>query len=78
VIGSISCYRSFAERDSKASYKGPLFSSLEPALQESLDQILHEWNITTEVIDFIEASAQYYNNLEYINWLGSINDFISK
>ena len=78
VIDRVSCYSSFAERDSLSSYRGPLFASLEPELQGAFDQVLHDWGISTEVIDFIEASAQYYNNLEYIRWLCNINEFISK
>ena len=78
VIDRISSYGSFSERDSKYSYRGPSFMTLEPELQAAFDEVLHDWGISTEVIDFIEASSQYYNNLEYINWLCSINDFISK
>jgi hypothetical protein len=77
VIDSVQCYVSHSERDSRTSYKGPLFESLEPTLQEAFDEVLHSWGMTSEVIDFVEASCQYYNNSEYIRWLLNINDFIS-
>ena len=77
VINSVQCYASHSERDSITSYKGPLFESLEPALQEAFDEVLNSWGMTSEVIDFVEASSQYYNNSEYIRWLLNINDFIS-
>ena len=50
----------------------------EPALQEAFDEVLHSWGINTEVVDFIEASSQYYNKVEYVSWLNSIKDFISQ
>lgn len=78
VIDRVRCYTSFAERDSLSSYRGPLFASLEPKLQSAFDEVLHDWGISTELIDFIDASAEYYNNLEYIRWLCNINEFISK
>jgi len=77
VINSVQCYSSHAERDSKTSYRGPLFESLEATLQESFDEVLHSWGMTSEVVDFVEASSQYYNNSEYVRWLLNINDFIS-
>lgn len=78
VIERITSYRSLTERGSRSSYKGPAFVTLDPALQAAFDETLHDWGISTEVVDFIEASSQYYNNMEYINWLCNINDFISK
>jgi hypothetical protein len=78
VIERVTCFTSFAERDSFSSYYGPRFDTLEPTLQEAFDEVLHEWGMSGEVIDFIEASSQYYNNVEYVNWLCNINDFISK
>jgi len=77
VINGVQCYTSHAERDSSKSYKGPLFESLEPVLQEAFDEVLHSWGINPDMVDFIEASCQYYNNAEYIRWLLNINDFIS-
>jgi hypothetical protein len=78
AIERVGCYTSFPERDSSTSYAGPHFATLEPELQMAFDEVLHAWGMNTEVVDFIEASSQYYNNLEYINWLCNINDFISK
>lgn len=78
VVERVSCYATFAERDSFSSYYGPRFDTLEPTLQEAFDEVLHEWGMGGEVVDFIEASSQYYNNVEYVNWLCNINDFISK
>ena len=78
LIERVSCYSTHVERDAFSSYKGPNFASLDPALQEAFDEVLHSWGMNTEVIDFIEASNQYYNNVEFVNWLCNINDFISK
>lgn len=77
VVKRVQCYSTTAERDSSKSYSGPLFESLEPELQEALDELLSTWLINTDVVDFIEASSQYYNNAEHMRWLLNINDFIS-
>jgi len=78
VIERVECYRSHAELRSKSRFRGPRFDTLEPALQEAFDEVLHSWGINTEVVDFIEASSQYYNKVEYVSWLNSIKDFISQ
>ncbi len=77
VINRVQCYSSVAEKDASESYKGPFFESLEPEFQEALDELLSSWSINSEVVDFIEASSQYYNNAEHMRWLLNINDFIS-
>lgn len=77
-IDRVGCYSTFSERDSLSSYPGPHFATLEPELQIAFDEVLHSWGMNAEVIEFIEASSQYYNNSEYISWLCNINDFISK
>ena len=78
VIERVECYSSHAERKSDSRFRGPRFDSLEPALQEAFDEVLHSWGMNSEVVDFIEASSQYYNKVEYVAWLNSIKNFISQ
>jgi hypothetical protein len=78
MIECVECYTSHTERDSRSSFRGPRFDTLEPILQEAFDELLHSWGMGTEVIDFIEASSQYYNSMEYVSWLSNIKDFISQ
>ena len=78
LIEHLECYTSHSERDAYSKYRGPRFETLEPILQEAFDEVLHSWGMGPEVIDFIEASSQYYNSMEYVSWLSNIKDFISQ
>lgn len=56
-------------------YHGPPFSNLDEELQESLEVYLESRGITSDLSTFITSYSEYKENVEYINWLGSMQKY---
>lgn len=76
VIGNVKTYASAEEKDSITSYNGPDFEDLDEKLQESLDEYLAELGMSSEVCDFVDATASDKEQREYTRWLKLTKQFM--
>lgn len=75
VIGNIKAYGSENERDSPSSYNGPEFEDLEDSLRESFDEYLGELGVNETLCNFIDATAEFKEQEEYMRWLKTVKTF---
>ncbi|OAY83633.1 Mitochondrial acidic protein MAM33 [Ananas comosus] len=59
-------------------YKGPVFSSLDPQLQEALKQYLASRGINTELTNFLLQHLQRKEHAQYVNWLRALESAFAK
>ncbi|CAE7620617.1 exgA [Symbiodinium sp. CCMP2456] len=78
VIGNVKSFASKEEKESMSAYNGPEFEDIDEKLQESLDELLAEAGISTELCDFIDAMALDKEQREYIRWLSNLKEFMEK
>eukprot|EP00929_Paragymnodinium_shiwhaense_P036911 TRINITY_DN19729_c0_g1_i1.p1 TRINITY_DN19729_c0_g1~~TRINITY_DN19729_c0_g1_i1.p1 ORF type:complete len:264 (-),score=83.19 TRINITY_DN19729_c0_g1_i1:138-854(-) len=77
VIGSVKAFNTAEERSNAAAYNGPEFEDLDEKLQEAMDEYLSSIGMTTNVCDFIDASALDKEQREYIRWLHTARKFLA-
>jgi len=78
VIGNVKSFASKEEKESMSAYNGPEFEDIDEKLQESLDELLAEAGISTELCDFVDAMALDKEQREYIRWLSNLKEFMEK
>lgn len=69
VIGNVKAFASADEKDSVSAYNGPEFEDLDDKLQESFDEYLAEYGMSSEICDFVDATALDKEQREYVQWL---------
>ncbi|EMD32321.1 hypothetical protein CERSUDRAFT_119020 [Gelatoporia subvermispora B] len=60
----------------RGMYIGPQFETLDVAVQEEFEKFLAERGINESLAFFIPDFAEYKEQKEYVNWLGSVKKFI--
>ncbi|CAJ1328532.1 unnamed protein product [Effrenium voratum] len=78
VIGNVKSFASTEEKNGDSSYNGPEFEDIDEKLQESLDELLSEVGMNSELCDFIDAMALDKEQREYIRWLRNVKGFMEK
>lgn len=76
-IDGIAFFRQADSDDDKDMYDGPKFDELDPRVQAAFYALLDERGVSPDLCALINMYATHKENLEYVNWLEAVHNFVS-